>query len=952
MSINIAEKIIEKLEGSSSARPVLNYVQAGNGPVALDAKDIVSSLNCAASRVEKAGIRKGDIAFMIPGHEPETILLFLALIRAGIIPCILPYLRSGSTSSYIEDIRELANDIDARWLVSASPAAKPSYFRGEGIPEYRHFAGQLSGNSPTPDELSHTASNGQIAYLQLTSGTTGRSKAITVTHEALHNQLTITSKLIGATSADIFVGWLPLNHDMGLISQIFMPLWTGAASVLIAPNHWISDPSSLLKAIDRYRGTISYMPNFGLYYINKRVTTEEVRTLDLSSWRLIVNGAEMIRPGTVAAFNELVKHGRLERNIVAPGYGLGENVLAVSIDLPREAPRILWLSSAALESTGEVVPCSEDDPDAISVVSCGPPIDGTEVRISHDGSISQRARVSGEVVISGNSLCPRYLGKMDEPIRSETGFATGDIGFLDEGELFICGRKKELAIVAGRNINPTIVSSLAEKCLGDLQRRAAAFSVYSEGHGTETLIVICEITRKLSPSEADGFATAIRGAVSDSLQVTVSDIVFKTNNWLPRTTSGKINIGEARKKYLKENHLKRADILREAAVSGVTKQETIESEISQIVGRIARTASVNSQRNLFEQGLDSLGAAELLTEIEVLYGTRISEEFFANPTVRYLLEQLERAAGTSTSSAGTAESPPFLPIPHHARGENPRFTHMMRYGPRGLGSRMSYGQGIRIQKSLLRLPQVSAMFAQDMVDMERWHEILDSTLDLEMCRQQSLFANTWMDWRIRRLSEGRDFSQWVKFNLPKYFYEKIDRNRGVVVVVPHVSKLHWPLYRYLWLNISRNISVVRYQRNDIRQKSETDFDDLNWRAMQAWDASNVLKKGGVLLIAGDGGSGNLGIEVPFAGGSVAFQGGAAELALRTNSYFLPVFPTIENDGSISFDFREFIWSNASDQKSQITEIVHSYADLYQRFFKDMFQQFKWENLTNLRARLR
>ena len=954
MPFNIIDSINSRLSEISHHEPIITYINRNREPSQYTSSAVVKKINDLSHRIASFGIQQGDVVLQIPTHDPETPLLFLALIRVGAIPCLLPYMRSGFNRSYLDAAAETFSSLNAKFLVSASKVEQIALKHDDRFPELLSFLdGPTQTQTPSATRTRRNAPN-EIAYLQLTSGTTGRSKAIATTHEALSNQLESSCKRIDVSQNDAFVGWLPLNHDMGLISQIFMPLFSGARTIIIAPNHWISDPLCLLKAVEANRGTITYMPNFGLYYLRRRLNDDHVRTIDLSSWRIVFNGAEMVRPATIAAFNDLISLGGVDRNIVAPGYGLGENVLAVSFDLPSEVVRSVSILSRINQTAGEIILVPSESENAISVVSCGRPINGTEVWIKRNGEISQKELVAGEIVVTGNSLSPCYFGNEGVPIASDSGFDTGDLGFLYQGEVYIIGRSKELAVIAGRNINPTVVAALAENCIGTLQRRSCAFAVSSDLSATEALVVICETTRSLSPDESHELSGKIRGAVARALEVGVQEVLFKSNNWLPRTTSGKVNIGEARRKYLKELSERSPNAKSHDHPASLRDLVSVKKYISSIATRILGFVPVVYDEDLFDQGLDSLGLAELLTEIDLQYGLRVPDSFFVKPSIDALAEYLvtSQLSKSPDYKDAPANSPEILAMPYHARGNSPRLRHYMRYGPRGALKNIGYGQGTFIQRQLMRIPKVRDTFSSELSLVDEWHTMLRPSQDLDSCRKQSLIANTWMDWRASTLSSDRSYRTWTDFRLPDDFKEGRSLDRGVVVVVPHVSKLHWPLYRFVWQCLSKRLAVIRDDTDASYLSDRSGLEGLSSRARQTWEASRVLREGGALIIAGDGQSGNVCLDIPYGSKSASFQCGAAELALKTGAYFLPVFPKIQGDGKILFQFVEPINSNAELLSDQVRDVTARYAAMHEKHFVDHFCQFKWEFLRNFRSRLR
>lgn len=952
-AFNVVERIIAELTATDPDRLCMSFMQRDGTYGEISTKEFLSRLFDAIDFIKQEGIAPGDIVLIVPGHNVETVLLLAGLIHMGATPGILPYLTPTSSRQTVLEALEIATQTGARWLLTTTE-----------IPD--HAAEALNGQLKTvtarfdPSAAPRTAAErpeparvGGCAYLQLTSGTTGLARAIEVTQDAVWNQTEALMQAANATVNDVVVGWLPLNHDMGLVSQVFYPLLHGVSSIMISPAHWLRSPVTLLEAINRYRGTITFMPNFAYLYTARRLSKDDVRNFDLSCLRLAVNGAETVRPDSIAAFNQLVAQAGLKRNVVAPAYGMGENVLAATLNIPGPdrrggVPRTLWISAGEVARSLPVTLRDAADADAVSVVSCGGPVPGVEIRIVYEDGKPVPDGVCGEIVIDGTSLCPRYVGESGEPIRTPDGYRTGDIGFLDEGELFVCGRIKELVIVSGRNVNPTVASAIAEKCLGGAFKRGIAFSVYDDELGTEALILVCETTRPLKPEDKSEVQASIRQSVLDSLQVNVSDILIRPNNWLPRTTSGKVNATKTREKYLRHIESLARDAAKKAGGEPPGDQ-SVSGIITHLATKATRTETVDPEASLFDQGMDSLSATELLLGVENEFGVRVAEHFFDEPTVASLIENVEAVrAGRDNSFRGELVTQnrvgDVLPLPDRIPADGGRIEHMLRFGPKRFRSQISYPVGFKIQNTLANSSYVRKLFDHELGIVRHWHQLIDRESDLEGVLHTSMIANTWVDWRNRHLSKEPGFSRHTRFSGALQLVDRKEGAKGIVVLFPHVARLYWPIFHYLRSVAGREIGIIRQATNFDFDGTNDDVSDKQIRAAQVWVAADMLKSGGAVMVAGDGLRGSTSAQVPFLGQSVRFQTGPAELAIRTGADMVAVFPDIADDGTVDFEFVGPLYSDKQQAADRARDIVHQYGAMYESRFPRMYTCYVWPHL--------
>jgi acyl-CoA synthetase (AMP-forming)/AMP-acid ligase II len=397
-----------------------------------------------------------------------------------------------------------------------------------------------------------------LAYLQYTSGSTSLPRGVRISHRNLMSNLRELATSYGVGGDEVFVSWLPHFHDMGLVCKLLLSVYLGARCVVFAPLHFLQRPIRWLSAISDFHGTFSAAPNFAYELCLQKIAPDERRALDLSSWRVALNGAEPVRAETHRRFLAAFSPSGLRPEAPCPGYGLAEATLMVSTSRPWHCALIKSFDRESI-ARGQPHPAGPDQSDARSLVGCGPPTEGLRVAIVDPGNgrLVEPGAI-GEIWVSGDSVAEGYL---KSPNASGTTFAarlpdgdgpwlrTGDLAFLHDGELFIAGRLKDLIIIHGRNLHPQDIEQTAQAGRASLiVGRGAAFGV--DVGGEERLAIVQEV---LGPSAAECAAImkAIRAAVAQEHDVHPSVILLVAPGSIPVTSSGKLARSRTRDLLLK-----------------------------------------------------------------------------------------------------------------------------------------------------------------------------------------------------------------------------------------------------------------------------------------------------------------------------------------------------------------------------------------------------------------
>jgi 1-acyl-sn-glycerol-3-phosphate acyltransferase len=392
--------------------------------------------------------------------------------------------------------------------------------------------------------------SGDIGFLQYTSGSTGSPKGVVLSHENLLVNVQAMGKAVSAGPDDVFVSWLPLYHDMGLIGGCFATMFLGFPVVLMSPLAFLARPASWMRAIHRHRGTLSGGPNFSYELCLRRIADEDMEGIDLSSWRFAFNGAEPVSPDTITAFSDKFSQWGFRRNSLSPVYGLAECTVGVAFTTPGEPWRMDALDRENFSQTGEALPAKEDDPSPLKVVGCGHVIDGHDLRVVDAAGLELPDEHEGALQFRGPSATSGYY-RNPEATKSLFDGAwvnTGDRAYLKEGMVYITGREKDIIIRGGRNISPYEL----EQAVGDLGgvRRGcvAVFGSRDPASGTERVVVLAEM-RATDASRHDDLKRMINELAVSLLGAPADDIVLAPPATVPKTSSGKIRRVAAREFY-------------------------------------------------------------------------------------------------------------------------------------------------------------------------------------------------------------------------------------------------------------------------------------------------------------------------------------------------------------------------------------------------------------------
>ncbi|MCC6210203.1 MAG: AMP-binding protein [Burkholderiales bacterium] len=510
-----------------------------------------------AARLADAGLQPGQmVAIMLPTCK-EYLYCFYGVMLAGGVPVPLyPPARLTTIEDHMSRHVGILKSAGATIMVTI-PEAKPlAYLLRAQVESLNLILTPQDFNASSGKNFNPVHRKpGDTGFLQYTSGSTGSPKGVVLSHANLMANVRAMGAAVNAAPADVFVSWLPLYHDLGLIGANFASLVLGFPTVLMSPLAFLSRPVSWLRAIHRHRGTMSGGPNFCFELCLRRIADEDMAGIDLSSWRFAFNAAEPVSPETIVEFEKRFSKWGLRRNCLSPSYGLAESSVGVAITVPGTPWRADRLDRERFTKTGEAVEAPAGAASPLIVIGCGTPIPGHDIRVVDAAGLELPERQEGHLQFRGPSSTSGYY-RDPEATKGLFGggewLNTGDRAYLSEGTLFLTGREKDIIIRGGRNISPYEL----EQAVGDLAgvRRGcvAVFGSKDAASGTERVVVLAEMRDK-DASRRVGIDQDLRRMINDLavglIGAPADDIVLAPPGTVPKTSSGKIRRVAAREFY-------------------------------------------------------------------------------------------------------------------------------------------------------------------------------------------------------------------------------------------------------------------------------------------------------------------------------------------------------------------------------------------------------------------
>ncbi len=514
-----------------------------------------ADLDDGARRIAAGLLERG----LVPGERVAIMLptcaaffeVFLGILLAGGVPVpIYPPFRRAQIEEHLRRQAGILRNAEAAFLITDEEIHRVGTLLRSLTDSLREVevAEVLRGSTPLSGPVQPDAN--ATALIQYTSGSTGDPKGVVLSHANLLANIRAMGTMMEATSSDVFVSWLPLYHDMGLIGAWLGCMYYGVPTTIMPPLAFLADPARWLWSIHQHEATLTAAPNFAYELCLKNIRDEDIKGLDLSSLRMMLNGAEPISPSTLRRFTERFEPYGFRPEAMAPVYGLAESSVGLAFPPVGRGPIVDRVERAALSSQGRAQGAEDGDRTALQFVACGRPLPGHQIRVIDDGGRELPDRREGRVQFKGPSATSGYFRDKEktEALFDEAWLETGDRGYVAAGDLFLTGRTKDMIIRAGRNIYPHELEELVGNIEGIRKGCVAAFPSADPRTGTERLIVLAE-TRLTDDARQEKLRQDISDASTALIDLPPDDIILAPPRTVPKTSSGKIRRSHAREMY-------------------------------------------------------------------------------------------------------------------------------------------------------------------------------------------------------------------------------------------------------------------------------------------------------------------------------------------------------------------------------------------------------------------
>jgi fatty-acyl-CoA synthase len=550
-----SSSIVERLERAASGPHGIRFVGhsvAPDGPEWVSWRQLHDEARTVGAALQARGILPGDRVAILGPTSRALITIIQGCWLAGAASMVLPLpMRMGSLDAFIDSTRARIRHGEAS-LVLIDDMLAAFYEAAPGDPPIEPMAAVMPGpGSPAGDRLELPPTDpDRLVILQYTSGSTSAPKGVMIPDRVLAANIDAACEAGGVTTDDVLVSWLPLYHDMGLVGCLGIPMTVGVQLVQAAPQDFMAHPLNWMQWISDHRGTATAGPNFAWVLATRAL--KRATGLDLSSMQLALSGAEPVDPDAVEAFVKEASRFGFPPEAVFPAFGMAEVAIAGSFP-PRGRGLVCdAVDRAALEAdrVATSVVYDPDDPNHRRLPLLGKAVPGLEFRVVNPDTYEELPdRHVGELLIRGTSVTPGYYRRPDATAALFHGdwLCTGDLAYLLDGELVLCGRIKDVIIVGGRNVFPEDIERSVGTLDGVRAGNVIAFGV--EGYkGKETVVVVAE-TRG---GDLDEIRHAVHSRTLDVSGLPPRDVILVKPSSLPKTSSGKLQRSKCRELYLAE----------------------------------------------------------------------------------------------------------------------------------------------------------------------------------------------------------------------------------------------------------------------------------------------------------------------------------------------------------------------------------------------------------------
>ena len=514
--------------------------------------DLWQRANAIAAGFAERRLEAGERVALMLRTEAAFFETFFGVLLAGGVPVpIYPPFRPDQIEEYAGRQTGILRNAEARWLVTFPAALRVAALLRPRLPCLQAVltADALAREGARPPVMRAAASD--PALIQYTSGSTGEPKGVLLTHANLLANIRGIGAAIDLGPNDVGVSWLPLYHDMGLIGTWLTALYFGVPVAILSPLAFLARPARWLWTLHAHHATVSPAPNFAYELCARRIDDAALEGLDLSSWRLALNGSEAVSADTIERFTRRFGAYGFRAEAMCPVYGLAESSVALTVSPIGRGPRVDRIAREHFQMHREALLAATDDPKPLRFVACGRPLGGHEIRVVDTAGRALPDRIEGQIEFRGPSVTAGYYRRPDatRAVLRDGWMDSGDLGYLADGELFVTGRQKDLIIKGGRNLYPEEVEDVVGDIPGVRKGCVAAFGVPDPEAGTERLVVVAE-TRAESAAQRAALQSAAVDRVVAALGLPPDVVLMAPPHTVRKTSSGKIRRRATRDAYL------------------------------------------------------------------------------------------------------------------------------------------------------------------------------------------------------------------------------------------------------------------------------------------------------------------------------------------------------------------------------------------------------------------